>query len=82
MGPTNRANELHLDARVLQALAILRSDRNSSLHCLAVGIQRAFLLPVLIELDVDHLPLIVGIVEADIDIEGGGEEVRHGGNGT
>lgn len=80
-GPTYCSNELHLDARVLQALAILGPDGNSSLHRLSVRIQRAFLFSVLVELDVDHLPLVIGIIETDIDIEGGGEEVRHGGTG-
>lgn len=74
------ADELHLDARVLEALAVLGADRHGALDGLAVHVEGGLFAAVLVELDVDHGP-VVGIFEDDVDVDGGGEEVGHGGLG-
>lgn len=73
---TYRADELHLDARVLQPLAVLGPHRNGALDRLAVHVQRGLLAAVLVQLHVDHGAL-VGILEDDVDVDGRREEVRH-----
>lgn len=78
---TNRADELHLDARVLQALAILGPYRDLALDRLAIQIQRHLLLAVLVELHIDRLAL-VEVLEDDVDVDGDAEEVGHGGRGA
>ena len=75
---TNCPNELHFDARVLQPLSILGPDGNLTLDRLAIQIQRDLLLAVLVKLHIDRLAL-VGFLEDDVDVYGGGEEVGHGG---
>lgn len=65
---------------MLQALPVLRPDSNCALDGLAIHVQRCLFAAVFVELDVDHLP-VVGIVEDDVDVDGGGEEVRHRGRG-
>lgn len=63
---------------MLQALPVLGPDCNCALDGLAIHVQRGLFAAVFVEFDVDHLP-VVGIVEDDVDVDGGGEEVRHGG---
>ena len=77
--PTNRPNELHFDARVLQSLAILGSDCDLPLDRLAIEVQWHFLLAVLIELDIDGRA-VVQVLEDNVDVDRGGEEVGHGGD--
>ncbi|KAL8303673.1 hypothetical protein RB597_004906 [Gaeumannomyces tritici] len=72
------ADELHLDARVLQPLAVLGPHRHGALDRLAVHVERRLLAPVLVQLDVHHGPL-VAVLEDDVDIDWRREEVRHGG---
>jgi len=48
----DRANELHLDACVLEALAVFGPDSNRAFDGFAVEVQRRFLAPVLVQLDV------------------------------
>jgi len=76
--PTNRADELHLDACVLQSLAILWAYCDLALDRLSVQVQRDLFFPVLVELDVHGLAL-VEFLEDDVDVDGRGEEVGHGG---
>jgi hypothetical protein len=78
--PTNCADELNLDPCVLQPLAILRPHRHSSLDRLPVLVERAFLSSVLVELDIDHGP-VIAVLEHNVDIDGRGEEVRHAHGG-
>jgi hypothetical protein len=77
---TNCADELHLDARVLEALAILGPHRDLALDRLAIEVQRDLLFAVLVELDVDG-GAVVEVLEDDVDVDGGGEEVGHGERG-
>lgn len=70
------ADELHLDAGVLEALAILGPYCDGALDRLAVHIQGRLLPPIFVELDVDHGAL-VGILEDDINVDGCREEIRH-----
>jgi hypothetical protein len=63
---------------VLQPLAILGPDRDLALDRLAVQIQRHLLFAALVELDVDG-GAVVEVLEHYVDIDGGGEEVGHGG---
>lgn len=70
---TNCANKLHLDSRVLQALAIFGSDSHGTLHGLAVHVQGNPLSAALVELDIDRLAS-VQIIKDNVDIDGGGEE--------
>jgi hypothetical protein len=78
---TDRANELNLDTRVLEALAIFGTDSDSSLHRLAIHVQRHLLAAVLVLLDIDHCP-VIGILKHDVDVDRGRErEERHGGVG-
>lgn len=72
------AYELHLDAGVFEAFAILGADGDGALDGLAVHVEGGLFAAVLVELDVDH-GAVVGIFEDDVDVHGGGEEVRHGG---
>lgn len=51
---TNGADELHLDARVLEPLAVLWPYRYRALDRLSVHIQRCLLAPVLVQLDIHH----------------------------
>lgn len=81
-GHTDRSNELHLDAGVLQSFSILGSDRHGTLDRLAIHVQRDPFATALVELDVDRLTVIT-VVENDVDIDGGGEEERrHGEEGS
>jgi hypothetical protein len=75
---TYRADELHLDASVLQSLAILWSDCHLSRYRLSIHIQGRFLAAVLVELDVHHLP-VVRLIQDNVDIDRSREEVRHVG---
>jgi hypothetical protein len=77
--PTNRPNELHFDACVLQSLAILGSDCDLSLDRLAIEVQWHFLFAVLIELDIDGRA-VVQVLEDNVDVDWCGEEVGHGGD--
>lgn len=70
---TNRANKLHLDPRMFESLAILRSDGHGTLDGLAVHVQRDPLAAALVELDVDGLALIE-VFEDHIDVDRCGEE--------
>src|SRR5579862_1837151 len=78
--PTDGADELNLDPCVLQPLAILWPHRHSPLDRLPVHVERAFLSPALVELDVDHGP-VVAVLEHNVDVDGRGEEVRHARGG-
>lgn len=73
---TYRADELDLDAGVLQSLAVLWPDCDGALDRLAVHVQRGLLAAVLVQLHVDHCAL-VGILQDDVDVDGRREEVRH-----
>jgi len=64
---------LYFDARVLQSLAILRSDRHSALDGLPVHVQGNPLTATLVELDIDGLA-VVKVIENDVNIDRGGEE--------
>jgi hypothetical protein len=77
-GPTDGANELDLDARVLEALAILGPDGDLALDRLAIEVERDLLFAVLIELDVDG-GAVIEVLEDNVDVDRGGEEVGHGG---
>jgi hypothetical protein len=77
-GRTNGANELDLDACVLEALAILGSHRDLALDRLAVEVQGDLFLARLVELDVDG-GAVIEVLEDNVDVDGGGEEVGHGG---
>lgn len=70
---TDCPDELHLDARVLQSLAILWSNRYGALDRLAVHVQGDALAAALVELDIDSLAFIE-VLEDDVDVDGGGEE--------
>jgi hypothetical protein len=63
---------------VLEALAILGPHGDLALDRLAIEVQRHLLLAVLVELDVDG-GAVVEVLEDDVDVDGGGEEVGHGG---
>jgi hypothetical protein len=77
-GRTDGANELDLDARVLKALAILGSHRDLALDRLAIEVQRDLFFAGLVELDVNG-GAVVEVLEDDVNIDGGGEEVGHSG---
>ena len=77
---TYRADELHLDAGMLQPLAILGSHGDGALDRLAVPVQGRLFATVLVELDIDHGP-VVCVLENDVDIDRSREEVRHDGYG-
>jgi hypothetical protein len=64
---------LHLDACVLQSLAILWSNRYGALDRLAVHVQGDALPAALVKLDINSLALIE-VVKNDVDVDGGGEE--------
>jgi hypothetical protein len=64
---------LHLDACVLQSLAILWSNCYGTLDRLAVHVQGDALAAALVELDIDSLALIE-VLENDVNVDGGGEE--------
>lgn len=73
-----RADELDLDARVLEAFAVLGPHRHGALDRLAVHVQRRLFTAVLVKLDIDH-GAVIRLVEDNVDVDGGREEVRHGG---
>ena len=62
-----RAHELHLDPRVLQPLAIFRSDGDGALDRLSVQVQWRLFSSVLVELDV-YCWSVVGLGEDDVDV--------------
>lgn len=70
------ANELHLNSGVLEALAILWPHGDGALDRFPVHVQGCLLAPVLVELDVDH-GTVVGVLEDDVNVDGGRKEVRH-----
>lgn len=73
------AHELHLDARVLQPLAIFGSDSHGSSHTLAIEVEGRLFPPVLVELHVYRLP-VVGVLENNVDVQRRAErEERHVG---
>lgn len=78
---TYSSDELHLDPRMLQSLPVFGPNGHSALDGLAVHIQRAFLGAVLVKLDIDHLAVVIVVLEPNVDIQRGGEKVRHGGSG-
>lgn len=63
---------------MLHPLAILGPDSHGALDRLPVHKQGRLLTSVLVELDVDHGP-IIRVLEDDVDVDGVGEEVRHVG---
>ena len=75
-GRTYRADELDLDARVFQSLAILWPHCDCTLDRFTIHVQRGLLAAVLVQLHVDHCAL-VGILQDDVDVDGRREEVRH-----
>ena len=76
-GLTYRANELDFDTRVFQPLAILRSDCDATFDRFTVHVKGCLVPSILFQLEINHLS-VVGFIEDDIDIQWGGEEVRHG----
>jgi hypothetical protein len=79
LAPTNGTDELHLDARVFQPLAILGSYRDLALDRFAIQIQRHLFFAVLVQLHI-HGRAVVEVLEHNVDVDGGGEEVRHAGD--
>lgn len=67
----DRADELHLDASVLEALAVFRPDRDCAFDGFAVQVQWCFLASVLVQLDVYGWSL-VRVFEDDVDVDRGG----------
>ena len=65
---------------MLQPLAILGPHGYLSLDRLAVEVQRHLFLAVLVQLDLDG-GAVIEVFEDDVDVDGGGEEVRHGWEG-
>ena len=65
----NGAHELHLDAGVLQPLAIFRTDGDCALDSLAIEVERAFLSPGFVELDVYRRSLI-GVLQDNVNVQG------------
>lgn len=63
---------------MLQALAILGPYGDLALDRFAIEIQRHLLLAVLVELDING-GAVVEVLEHDVDVDRGGEEVRHAG---
>jgi hypothetical protein len=76
-GLTDGADELHLDARVLQPLAILGPHGDGAADGLAVHVQRHLFAAALVLLDVDH-GAVVAVGEDDVDVDRGREEHGHG----
>lgn len=72
------ADELHLDSGVLKPLAVLGPNRDGALDRLAVHVKRRLLPPVLVQLDIDHRS-VVAILEDDVNVHWGREEVGHDG---
>lgn len=70
------ADELDLDAGMFEAFAVLRADGDGALDGLAIHVEGRLLAPVLVQLDVDHGP-VVSVLEDNVDVDGGREEVRH-----
>lgn len=75
---TNSANELYFDPCVLQSLAILGSNRDSSPDRFPVHVQWCLFPSILLQLHVHHR-FFIAILQDDVDIDRSGEEVGHGG---
>jgi hypothetical protein len=77
-GPTDGADELHLDACVLQPLTVLGTHGDGAADRLAVHVQRHLFAAALVLLDVDH-GAVVAVGEDDVDVDRGREEHGHDG---
>lgn len=66
---TYGADELDLDTSVLESLAILGTNSNSALDGLSIHKKRCLLATVLVELDIDHGP-IISVFKHDVDVDG------------
>lgn len=75
--PTYCPNELHLDPRMLQTLSILWPNGDSPLYRFSIRIKWTFFPSVLVELHIHHLPFFIKVLQPDVDIQRGREEVRH-----
>ena len=62
---------------MLEALAIFGADGDLALDRLAIEVEGDLFLAVLVELDVDG-GAVVEVLEDNVDVDRGGEEVRHG----
>ena len=61
---------------MFEALAIFRTHCDSTLDGFTIGVEKHFFPLVFLELHVDSRP-VVGVLEDDVDVDGGGEEVGH-----
>lgn len=73
---TYGTNKLDFDPRVFQSLAIFGSDRYCSLDGLSIHIQWGLLATILVELDINHGP-VIGVLEDNVDVHRCREEVSH-----
>lgn len=77
---TDQANKLDLDACVFKSPAIFGTDSDCTLHRFAIHVEWCLLPPVLVQLDIDSLP-VVGFLKHDVDVDWSREEVGgHGGD--
>jgi len=62
---------------MLQTLSILWPNGDSPLDRFSIRIKRTFFPSVLVELHIHHLPFFIKVLQPDVDIQRGREEVRH-----